>query len=272
MSRTTATPHSAHDELLIARLYADDVDAREREHALEMVSGCEACAALFADLAAIAEATAWLPVPPRPRDFALTEEDAARLRPRRGRLARLLGMGRKRSFGGALVALGFAGVVATSALSLLGGAGTSATLNAAQQEGRFAAQATAAPAVPAYNDASGNPIPAPSTAPVAVAASSAGVGKAAETVPPTAGPTSPAANDQTTTPLTLAPAGGVAGAGTGALPPGAQGSVGQPQATTQPGPDARLLVLLGSAAVLAIGLAVLLLPLIRRRTRGRASH
>jgi hypothetical protein len=271
MSRTTATPHSAHDELLIARLYADDVDARERDHALEMVSGCEACSVLFADLAAIAEATAALPAPPRPRDFTLTEEDAARLRPRLGRLTRLLGGGSRRSFGGALVALGFAGVVATSMLSLLGGAGTSVALDAAQQEGRFAAQATAAPAVPAYNDASGNPIPAPSTAPVAVSASSAGAGKAAETVSPTAGPTSPAAHDQTTTSSTLAPAGGVAGAGT--LPPAAQGSiVGQPQATTQPGPDPRLLALLGSAAVLAIGLAVLLLPMIRRRTRGGVSH
>jgi hypothetical protein len=273
MSRTAATPHSAHDELLIARLYAGDVDVREREHALEMVSGCEDCAALFADLAAIAEATAALPVPRRPRDFALTQEDAARLRPRRGRAARLLGMGRRRSFGGALVALGFAGVVATSALSLLSGVGTSTALDLAQQDGRFAAQATSAPAVPAYNNASGNPVPAPSTAPVAVAASSAGVGTAAETVPPTAGPTSLAAHDQTTTSSTLAPAGGVAGAGTGTLPPDAQGSIKTPiQATTQPGPDARLLVLLGSAAVLVIGLAVLLLPMIRRRTRGGPSH
>jgi hypothetical protein len=272
MSRTAATPHSAHDEVLIARLYTDDVDDLERAGALDLMGACDDCAALFADIAAIAEATAALPVPSRPRDFALTEEDAARLRPRRGRVARLLGMGRRRSFGGALVALGFAGVVVTSALSLLGGVGTSTALNLAQQDGRFAAQATSAPAVPAYNDASGNPVPAPSTAPVAVAASSAGVGKAAETVPPTAGPTSLAGHDQTTTSSTLAPAGGAAGAGTGALPPGAQGSIEtQTQATTQPAPDARLLVLLGSAAVLVIGLAVLLLPMIRRRARDAAS-
>ena len=114
------------------------MDDRERARALELVAGCDECSALYADLGAIAEATSALPARPRPRDFALTEEDAARLRPRRGGWARLLGIVRRRSFGGALVALGFSGLVLTSALSMLGTAPTLMSSN-----GRYAA----APAV-----------------------------------------------------------------------------------------------------------------------------
>ncbi len=92
MPKAAAANHATHDELLIARLYGDDVDSRERALALELVAGCDECAALYADLGAIATATAALPVQRRPRDFALTEDDAARLRPRRGLRARLLGI------------------------------------------------------------------------------------------------------------------------------------------------------------------------------------
>ena len=53
MSRP-ATPHAAHDELLIARLFGADVDDRERTLAQEQIAGCEDCAALFADLGSIA--------------------------------------------------------------------------------------------------------------------------------------------------------------------------------------------------------------------------
>ena len=67
-----ATAHANHDESLVVRLYGNDVDSEERSRALDLLAGCEECAALFADLGQIASATAALPVPERPRDFMLT--------------------------------------------------------------------------------------------------------------------------------------------------------------------------------------------------------
>ena len=62
-----ATTHAAHDELLSARLFGDDVDERERAAAIEQMAACDECADLFADLGSIREATVALPVPARPR-------------------------------------------------------------------------------------------------------------------------------------------------------------------------------------------------------------
>jgi hypothetical protein len=116
-----ATFHAAHDELLIARLLGDDVDDRERTAALEQMAGCDDCAALFDDMASIRSATAALPTPVRPRDFSLAEKDAVRLRPARHGLVRIFGLGPRRSFGGALAALGLSGLLLTTALSAVPG-------------------------------------------------------------------------------------------------------------------------------------------------------
>src|ERR1035437_9593595 len=78
MDRTPAATHAGHDEMLIVRLYGGDVDESERARALDLMVDCRECANLFADLGAIAEASAAMPVPPRPRDFALTDKDAPR--------------------------------------------------------------------------------------------------------------------------------------------------------------------------------------------------
>jgi len=113
MDRTAAVTHAAHDELLIARFYGGDVDESERVRVLDRMADCRDCAALFADLAAIAEADEAMPVPPRPRDFTLTEEDAVRLRPKRRALSGIFGPGLHRSLGGSLAALGLVGMVLT---------------------------------------------------------------------------------------------------------------------------------------------------------------
>jgi hypothetical protein len=263
----SAADHATHDELLIARLYGGDVDDRERARALELVAGCEECAALSADLGAIADATAVLPVPARPRDFALTEEDAARLRARRGVRGRLLGIGRRRSIGGALVALGFSGLVLTSALSIFGTVGTSASLDAgAAQDKRFAAAATAAPAPNNGAISLSSPVPA-------AAATSVSGKTAASAVPAnvTGENTQGAAE---TTASTAAPS-------TPELPPAAPtvfGPTATPVSETfgatvgQSGPDPKPLILAGSAAILVLGLLVLLVPVIRRRSRGAAGR
>jgi hypothetical protein len=139
--------HDKHDAMLIARLYGGDVSERERETALALVSDCGDCAQLFADLSAISNATRLLPTPPRPRDFALTEADAARLgRPAGTR--RFGWSGLRRSLGGALAALGLVGVLLS---------GTSSLINptAHPNTQRFAYDAAAATAAPA--NAAGQP-------------------------------------------------------------------------------------------------------------------
>jgi hypothetical protein len=284
MQKAAAANHATHDELLIARLHGDDVDSRERARALDRVAGCDECAALYADLGAIATATTALPVQRRPRDFALTDEDAARLRPRRRSWARLLTFGRRRSFGGALAALGFSGLVLTGAVSMLGTAAPSLTSLTSDREA--APQAVDAASPNYYSQggvaaASPAAIPAPATPAPAKAVESAGppaVGTpgGVETVPPAAnasppafGPIPSSALDQAGPTAGPAVAGGTSSTAFTAGPaPGEALTSG----AAQPGPDWRQLFVAGSVAALALGLAFLLLPAIRRRSRGGARH
>jgi hypothetical protein len=141
------TAHDRHDTMLVVRLYDDDVDAAERDRATTQIAACEECSALFADLGVIAKATKAMPTPARPRDFALTEADAARLRPRSTRRLRLAWPGLRRSFGGALMALGLVGVVLTSATAT--SSPVSLGLKNRVASGGQHDVATAGPAVPA---------------------------------------------------------------------------------------------------------------------------
>ena len=83
MRAQTRSGHAQHDPTLIAAHAADDLSGVELERARAQTSACMACAALEADLRALAVATrrADLPIPPLRRDFRLTPDDAARLRP-----------------------------------------------------------------------------------------------------------------------------------------------------------------------------------------------
>ena len=276
-----ATPHAAHDELLIARLYGGDVDDLERARALELVAGCEDCAALFADLGSIARATAALPTETRPRDFVLTEEDAARLRPRDRGWGQLLGLGRRRSFGGALVAVGFSGLLLTGAVSILGAHGTSQLFHAGAPAERFASDGTGSTA---NLEPGATPAPAATPAPGATLAAfdaagsggpagdqpKGGSGTAAPAALPTAAPASPASTGET---AGFPATGGVSSGGLTptegqALPPTEPGS----PATSQSGPDGVLLILTGSSAAMGLGILILLAPALRRRWRGRPNR
>ena len=77
------TSHDRHDPLVVAALAAGDLAASERIQATELIESCPDCATLHDDLVAIARATASVPPPitSRPRDYRLTREQAARLRP-----------------------------------------------------------------------------------------------------------------------------------------------------------------------------------------------
>jgi len=73
--------HATHDLDLIAAHAAGDVTGRELETAGALVAGCAECARLHGDLLSISAALGELPAPARPRDFRLTTEQAAALRP-----------------------------------------------------------------------------------------------------------------------------------------------------------------------------------------------
>jgi hypothetical protein len=77
------TSHARHDPLVVAALAAGDLAGTDRDHATALIESCAECATLHDDLIAIARATASVPPPiaTRPRDFRLTPEQAARLRP-----------------------------------------------------------------------------------------------------------------------------------------------------------------------------------------------
>lgn len=73
--------HADHDLTLVAALATRDADPAEQAAADELVASCTDCAELLADLRSLATATAELPAPRRRRDYRLTAEQAARLRP-----------------------------------------------------------------------------------------------------------------------------------------------------------------------------------------------
>jgi len=142
--------HALHDEELIAALAADAIDdAAEAERARAIVERCTMCRELHDDLLVIRSAlrssgsSAQRAATTRaPRDFRLTAEDAARLRPGtpvarlgarlgwRGRLSiGIVAFGRP--LGAGLATLGVAGlligslILSGSPMSLLAGAGSS---------------------------------------------------------------------------------------------------------------------------------------------------
>ena len=115
--------HVTHDPELIAAYAAGDATGPALEQAADLVASCTECAELHRDLRAISTALPELPAPVRPRDFRLTPEQAAALRPAgwrgvlaafaapRFRLAAPLGAG--------LAAAGLAGLLLASPGGLL---------------------------------------------------------------------------------------------------------------------------------------------------------
>jgi hypothetical protein len=173
--------HPDHDLELIAAYAAGDATGPELDRATALVATCEDCAALHHDLRSIAAAMPAMPAPVRSRDFRLTPEQAAELRPRgiRGLLATLSGP--KFSFatpvGTGLAALGIVGVlVASGGLPVGGGtaapqpetaaleASAAAASAAPEAQGAYAAGAQPAEsaAASAGSDTSGEVAPAPS--------------------------------------------------------------------------------------------------------------
>jgi hypothetical protein len=104
-----------HDPLLVAAYAAGDAEGDGLDRARELVATCTECAVLHHDLRAIAAAMPATPAPARTRDFRLSPEQAAQLRPAGWRrlLAPLAGprFAFAAPLGGSLAALGIAGIL-----------------------------------------------------------------------------------------------------------------------------------------------------------------
>ena len=154
----SSEPHARHDRHLVAALAAGDLEPIARTDAEALVSACDDCAELFADLKVIAAATAALPDVPRTRDFRITAADAARLRPRGWRaLVDAIGGARAgftRPLAAGLTTLGLVGLLATTIPGALSGQG-GAPAAAAPDDGARFSYASAAPASAAAAPAAG---------------------------------------------------------------------------------------------------------------------
>lgn len=127
------TSHDRHDPLLVAALAAGHLAATDRVHATDLVRTCADCATLHDDLVAIARATATVPPPftTRPRDFRLSPEQAARLRPSGWRRVVAAFAGPRLTFtrplGIGLTTIGLAGLLLGNvSLGFLGGSASTA--------------------------------------------------------------------------------------------------------------------------------------------------
>jgi len=274
--------HDAHDAILIARLFGGDVTDVEREHATSLVAGCSECASLFADLGAIAATTRALPTPPRPRDFTLTEADVARLSRRAGWRGRFVRPGLRTAFGGAMAALGLAGVLLTGAATML-------TSTARTESAAF--DSNASPANYSGQGAIAMPTAAPTAGPAQLVSGGAvdGAGASSSLPPrlpsigtagPSAGPAAESGDNSTgksagSLAVTTAPPAPASDASSHAISPpnpndqgGSSGSGGGGAGSS---PDARTIGLVGFGATLLVGLLLLVGPAALRRLR-RPSH
>ncbi len=168
---------------------------------MSLVAACPECAALHRDLRAIAAALPELPVAVRRRDFRLTEDQAAALRPAGWRRFVAVLAGPRFSFaaplGTGLATIGIAVLVVSGSLGLPFAAGGAATAERAVSGQRFSAQSPLPSAAAAALDGPGAAAsqPAPQSAPTSAPAAAT----AAPEAPTTNAGTDTAAGDGTDT-------------------------------------------------------------------------
>ena len=214
VSEVRSTSHDRHDPMLVAALAAGDLAGTDRDQAMALTESCSTCADLHADLVAIARATAALPPPIAApgRDFRLSPEQAASLRP--GGWRRFVPLGGLRGattgrLGVGLATIGLAGLLIGNVPLGFGGAASApsaadtnaaaapappASAAAAAQGGSSAesvnlaasAAASSAPVAPAASAAAASSVPAAAASPSQRAAYEGGVGAASSGTPRTA--------------------------------------------------------------------------------------
>ena len=176
--------HAGHDQMLVASLVDHSLGASERAAAEALVASCTACADLHADLQTLRDATRALPTPVRPRDFALTPDDAARLR--RGgwrRIVAAFGSSRdvfSRPLAVGLTTLGLAGLLLVSVPSMVQfGGSTAVTLSTVGNrvgdvpQPEVGTDSNGAPVAAGSPEAAGAPIAAPAASAIPAAVASA---------------------------------------------------------------------------------------------------
>ena len=174
--------HHQHDLALVAALAAGDAQGRDHTRATQLVTDCTHCALVRDDLVALAAELRTLPAPRRTRDFRLTADQAAALKPTGWR--RLLGVFGSSGFrfatplGTTMATLGIAGLL-LAAVPSLPGSGT--TGEGAPGDGD-AATSQVQIAAPARSAAAASSAPQPQgEMPSASAAASASAGPATGT-------------------------------------------------------------------------------------------
>ncbi len=188
--------HADHDPLAIAAYAAGDATGPELDDALALVAACADCASLHHDLRAIAAALPALPAPARTRDFRLSPEQAASLRPAGWRRLLAPFAGPKFAFAGpvgaGLATLGLAGFLVAGSFGVplaataptdggaaASGAGDATAMERTNGSGSaelFAVESPGAVAVPAAEAPQDVPVPGVQTPAGAVPASQAPAG------------------------------------------------------------------------------------------------
>jgi hypothetical protein len=279
--------HDDHDPTIVAALAADDLEGADRNRAEALVARCGECALLLADLGAIAGATAALPQVPRPRDFTLTPDDAARLRPAgwRGLVAAFgrSGVAAARPLAIGLTTIGIVGLVLTAVPSqevgsFFTGSAQSSRELAAPASGGTTAQSGAGAGTGGLPSA-GGPSAAPSAAPAPVLlapvaaspAASPDLGAPQQSAPTTKSGAAPAPV-QTAAPVSTAAPVANAGDSSAAGPPvqrlaSGAAEAGPNETSFGAGGGGPSPLAIGSAICLAAGLGILLGRSALRRRR-----
>ena len=170
---TPAAEAADHAELIVA-LDAGDLAGPDLDRARALSASCAGCAALVVDLAAIRGALPALPVPPRRRDYRLTDEDAARFRPTgwRRALGWLAAPGSTvRPLATGLATLGVVGLLLTAGLPGFGGGAAMAPVDTERVEAPAAGGAAQGDE---YTMTGPAPAPTGAPAPVSTAAPAPG--------------------------------------------------------------------------------------------------
>jgi len=272
-----ATSHDRHDTMLVAALAAGDLAGTDRDQAIAQTQSCSDCAALHADLIAIARATATLPPPIAASglDFRLSPQQAERLRRTGWRRFVPSLSGRfalTRPLGISLATFGLIGLVIGN-LGLGGMAASAPTSGAGSPPGAASLPSTVDIQAGGESSSDGRNALGPIASPAASAAAAASAGPAASTNDGQFLHASPAASSGTTTtaagasgaprslgtteyPVPAAPSGGQTGQ--------AEGQVGTLTVTGNTGGPSLSNVVFGGAIVLG------LILLVASRRRGPA--
>lgn len=251
MHHSSLADHAQHDLELIAGHAAGDLIDSERPRADALLQSCASCADLQRDLVALASATRTLPrVAPAPRDFRIDAAQAGSLR-RRGLLRSLL-----RPFGAprsavrpmamAFTSLGLAGLLLANLPSGFLGSAASAPMPADQSE-LAAGSAAPASSAPAVLPVAGQPH----------ASGDLGFGAFGQPTTAPYGNGTKAGETSSAPPVALS---GGTGVGAPELPAGTRDSERLVETPTNP-------FILGSLALLAVGLALFGLRFAARRVR-----